>query len=190
MMLASRRNVCTSQRVTDVVLKAFEAAAASQGCCECSDLLRSVPLADPLGRSATGNNLTFGTGGKNERGEHVAGFGYYEVRSRQASFTGARRWLTDLSFATDHRRWQWRRTQLGWYFGRACCHDQHVRVVSKRVDSDLERKLTLRTLDRRITDPEVRLSPAVNQVAPFIPRSRRSLSAPQGGVLTSSQLRI
>lgn len=28
-----------------------------------------------------GNNLTFGTGGKNEKGEHVAGFGYYEVRS-------------------------------------------------------------------------------------------------------------
>lgn len=26
-------NVCTSQRVTDVVLKAFKAAAASQGCC-------------------------------------------------------------------------------------------------------------------------------------------------------------
>ncbi|ORY90934.1 Hydantoinase B/oxoprolinase [Leucosporidium creatinivorum] len=51
-------NVCTSQRVTDVVLKAFEAAAASQGCC---------------------NNLTFGTGGKNEQGEHVAGFGYYET---------------------------------------------------------------------------------------------------------------
>ncbi|GAA5929373.1 hypothetical protein JCM1841_004206 [Sporobolomyces salmonicolor] len=51
-------NVCTSQRVTDVVLKAFDAAAASQGDC---------------------NNLTFGNGGKNEKGEHVAGFGYYET---------------------------------------------------------------------------------------------------------------
>ncbi|GAA6047784.1 hypothetical protein JCM3770_001776 [Rhodotorula araucariae] len=51
-------NVCTSQRVTDVVLRAFEAAAASQGCC---------------------NNLTFGQGGKNEQGEQVAGWGYYET---------------------------------------------------------------------------------------------------------------
>ncbi|KAM0792873.1 hypothetical protein ACM66B_002636 [Microbotryomycetes sp. NB124-2] len=51
-------NVCTSQRVTDVVLLAFEACAASQGCC---------------------NNLTFGTGGKDEQGNHVEGFGYYET---------------------------------------------------------------------------------------------------------------
>ncbi|GAA5884844.1 hypothetical protein JCM6882_007118 [Rhodosporidiobolus microsporus] len=51
-------NVCTSQRVTDVVLRAFNAAAASQGDC---------------------NNLTFGNGGKNEKGEHVSGFGYYET---------------------------------------------------------------------------------------------------------------
>ncbi|KAK4056324.1 hypothetical protein OIO90_002768 [Microbotryomycetes sp. JL221] len=51
-------NVCTSQRVTDVVLRAFEACAASQGCC---------------------NNLTFGTGGKDEEGNHVEGFGYYET---------------------------------------------------------------------------------------------------------------
>ncbi|KDE05790.1 hypothetical protein MVLG_03881 [Microbotryum lychnidis-dioicae p1A1 Lamole] len=51
-------NVCTSQRVTDVVLRAFEAAAASQGDC---------------------NNLTFGNGGRNEAGEAVEGFGYYET---------------------------------------------------------------------------------------------------------------
>ncbi|KAK2747079.1 hypothetical protein FQN55_005349 [Onygenales sp. PD_40] len=51
-------NVLTSQRITDVVLKAFSACAASQGCC---------------------NNLTFGTGGKTESGEHVDGFGYYET---------------------------------------------------------------------------------------------------------------
>ncbi|KAI5292820.1 hypothetical protein KEM55_007481, partial [Ascosphaera atra] len=51
-------NVLTSQRITDVVLKAFKACAASQGCC---------------------NNLTFGTGGKNEKGEHMKGFGYYET---------------------------------------------------------------------------------------------------------------
>ncbi|KAB5518174.1 hydantoinase B/oxoprolinase [Coniochaeta sp. 2T2.1] len=52
-------NVLTSQRVTDVVLKAFRAAAASQGCC---------------------NNLTFGTGGKDPlTGVHKDGFGYYET---------------------------------------------------------------------------------------------------------------
>lgn len=52
-------NVLTSQRVTDVVLKAFQACAASQGCC---------------------NNLTFGTGGKDPAtGEHKEGFGYYET---------------------------------------------------------------------------------------------------------------
>lgn len=52
-------NVLTSQRVTDVVLRAFRACAASQGCC---------------------NNLTFGTGGKDPvTGEHVEGFGCYET---------------------------------------------------------------------------------------------------------------
>ncbi len=54
-------NVLTSQRITDVVLKAFQACAASQGCC---------------------NNLTFGTGGKSSEadgGVHVDGFGYYET---------------------------------------------------------------------------------------------------------------
>lgn len=65
-------NVLTSQRITDVVLKAFRACAASQG---------------------DTNNLTFGTGGKaelEERGQHkdgedggvgnhVDGFGYYET---------------------------------------------------------------------------------------------------------------
>ncbi|PKS11986.1 hypothetical protein jhhlp_001282 [Lomentospora prolificans] len=52
-------NVLTSQRVTDVILKAFRAAAASQGCC---------------------NNLTFGTGGADPlTGEHKDGFGYYET---------------------------------------------------------------------------------------------------------------
>lgn len=51
-------NVLTSQRVTDVVLKAFQACAASQGDC---------------------NNLTFGFGGNAEGTEHVQGFGYYET---------------------------------------------------------------------------------------------------------------
>ncbi|KAH7890442.1 Hydantoinase B/oxoprolinase [Phlebopus sp. FC_14] len=51
-------NVLTSQRIVDVVLKAFRACAASQGCT---------------------NNLTFGTGGKNKDGVAVAGWGYYET---------------------------------------------------------------------------------------------------------------
>ncbi|PWN19294.1 Hydantoinase B/oxoprolinase [Microstroma glucosiphilum] len=51
-------NVLTSQRITDIVLKAFKAAAASQGDC---------------------NNLTFGMGGSDKDGKHVDGFGYYET---------------------------------------------------------------------------------------------------------------
>ncbi|KAF2455301.1 Hydantoinase B/oxoprolinase-domain-containing protein [Lineolata rhizophorae] len=51
-------NVLTSQRVTDVVLKAFRACAASQGDC---------------------NNLTFGFGGNLAGADEVAGFGYYET---------------------------------------------------------------------------------------------------------------
>ncbi|WFD45090.1 5-oxoprolinase (ATP-hydrolyzing) [Malassezia psittaci] len=51
-------NVLTSQRITDVVFRAFEAVAASQG---------------------DTNNLTFGTGGQDEHGNHVEGFGYYET---------------------------------------------------------------------------------------------------------------
>jgi 5-oxoprolinase (ATP-hydrolysing) len=51
-------NVCTSQRITDVILKAFQACAASQGDC---------------------NNLTFGFGGNLQGQEAVRGFGYYET---------------------------------------------------------------------------------------------------------------
>ncbi|GAB7360864.1 hypothetical protein MBLNU230_g0850t1 [Neophaeotheca triangularis] len=51
-------NVLTSQRVTDVVLKAFQACAASQGDC---------------------NNLTFGFGGNASGQKAVKGFGYYET---------------------------------------------------------------------------------------------------------------
>lgn len=51
-------NVLTSQRVTDVILKAFQACAASQGDC---------------------NNLTFGFGGNQLGTEAVKGFGYYET---------------------------------------------------------------------------------------------------------------
>ncbi|KAF1816399.1 hypothetical protein P152DRAFT_428433 [Eremomyces bilateralis CBS 781.70] len=51
-------NVLTSQRVTDVVLKAFQACAASQGDC---------------------NNLTFGFGSNAVGKAAVKGFGYYET---------------------------------------------------------------------------------------------------------------
>jgi 5-oxoprolinase (ATP-hydrolysing) len=51
-------NVMTSQRLCDVILKAFEACAASQGCC---------------------NNLTFGRERKEDNGEVLPGFGYYET---------------------------------------------------------------------------------------------------------------
>ncbi|SPO06723.1 related to 5-oxoprolinase [Cephalotrichum gorgonifer] len=51
-------NVLTSQRVTDVIFKAFQACAASQGDC---------------------NNLTFGFGGNVSGEEEVKGFGYYET---------------------------------------------------------------------------------------------------------------
>ena len=51
-------NVLTSQRVTDVVFKCFEACAASQGDC---------------------NNLTFGYGGNVKGGKEEKGFGYYET---------------------------------------------------------------------------------------------------------------
>lgn len=47
-----------SQRITDVVLKAFQACAASQGDC---------------------NNLTFGYGGNSKGETEVKGFGYYET---------------------------------------------------------------------------------------------------------------
>ncbi|TQB70395.1 hypothetical protein MPDQ_000609 [Monascus purpureus] len=53
-------NVVTSQRITDVVLKAFRACAASQGCC---------------------NNLTFGMDSRvdPETGATIPSFGYYET---------------------------------------------------------------------------------------------------------------
>ncbi|KAL2115628.1 hypothetical protein VTJ04DRAFT_9883 [Mycothermus thermophilus] len=56
-------NVLTSQRITDVIFRAFEACAASQGDC---------------------NNLTFGFGGNSSTGapsgeKPVPGFGYYET---------------------------------------------------------------------------------------------------------------
>ena len=51
-------NVETAQRVIDVIFKAFQVTAASQGTC---------------------NNLTFGYGGTDDKGNVTKGFGYYET---------------------------------------------------------------------------------------------------------------
>lgn len=59
-------NVESSQVITGVVLKAFKAAAASQSSC---------------------NNLTFGSGGKDEQGEHVEGWGYVRRLARASPRT-------------------------------------------------------------------------------------------------------
>lgn len=48
----------SSQVITGVILKAFGACAASQSTC---------------------NNLTFGSGGKDANGQHVAGWGYVNI---------------------------------------------------------------------------------------------------------------
>ena len=73
-------NVLTSQRIVDVVLRAFHACAASQGCT---------------------NNLTFGAGGKDSEGRNVAGWGYYEVRGSVYAYSlvnaeGPRRRLREV----------------------------------------------------------------------------------------------
>lgn len=65
----------TSQRIVDVVLKAFHACAASQGC------TKYVPESEPrttLTRVFS-SNLTFGVGGKDKDGKTTAGWGYYET---------------------------------------------------------------------------------------------------------------
>lgn len=51
-------NVETSQRIVDLILKAFQVSGASQGTC---------------------NNLTFGYGGTDKSGKVTKGFGYYET---------------------------------------------------------------------------------------------------------------
>jgi hypothetical protein len=70
-------NVLTSQRIVDVVFKAFHACAASQGCTKYA-FGHSTCAAS---KTRLLSNLTFGTGGKDKDGKAVAGWGYYEVRS-------------------------------------------------------------------------------------------------------------
>ena len=68
---SSGGNVCTSQRITDVVLRAFNAAAASQGDCESSVNHRTRASRF---KATTGNNFTFGQGGEDEKGQHNEGW--------------------------------------------------------------------------------------------------------------------
>lgn len=58
-----------------MVLKAFHAAAASQGCTKSVSAFSSCLTVNLLYFS----NLTFGTGGKGKDGKVVAGWGYYEA---------------------------------------------------------------------------------------------------------------
>jgi hypothetical protein len=85
--------VLTSQRIVDVVLKAFHACAASQGCTKyvfsilprsSFPLLRMLMFWDP-------SNLTFGAGGKDKDGMNVVGWGYYEVRPLTLLFFSQRK---------------------------------------------------------------------------------------------------
>lgn len=66
----------TSQRIVDVVLRAFNACAASQGCTKFAVLyiMYILHLTD-----RAPSNLTFGAGGKDKEGNVSEGWGYYEV---------------------------------------------------------------------------------------------------------------
>lgn len=69
-------NVLTSQRIVDVVLMAFDACAASQGCTKYAD----IPYRPMFQfNQCPSSNLTFGAGGKDASGVVRAGWGYYEV---------------------------------------------------------------------------------------------------------------
>ena len=71
----------TSQRIVDVVLKAFNACAASQGCCKWVVSAFSNGKLGKLISLFVRSNLTFGQGGKDKDGVVTSGWGYYEVRS-------------------------------------------------------------------------------------------------------------
>ncbi len=91
-------NVLTSQRIVDVVLRAFHACAASQGCT---------------------NNLTFGAGGKDSDGRAVPGWGYYEVRGCVYIYIP----LRILNGRVDDCGRFWGRPKLAWNVG--CPHTHH-----------------------------------------------------------------
>lgn len=65
-------NTEASQRCTDVILKAFQACAASQGGCNKWVSRRDLESADK-------RSLTFGIGEREVDGKTIPGFGYYET---------------------------------------------------------------------------------------------------------------
>jgi 5-oxoprolinase (ATP-hydrolysing) len=67
-------NTEASQRVTDVIFKALEVCAASQGGC-------NKCVGRVVGRTLWGadDSLTFGIGPRNIDGKEIPGFGYYET---------------------------------------------------------------------------------------------------------------
>lgn len=93
-------NVLTSQRIVDVVLRAFNACAASQGCT---------------------NNLTFGAGGKDSDGRAVAGWGYYEVRICPHTYS-----VQVMTGHADNRGWLRGRPELAWNIGCPHAHNEHT----------------------------------------------------------------
>lgn len=92
-------NVLTSQRIVDVVLRAFHACAASQGCT---------------------NNLTFGAGGKDSDGRAVAGWGYYEVRVCKHTSM----WTLTSSLDNRGRFGCW--PELAWNIGSPHAHNKYT----------------------------------------------------------------
>ena len=109
-------NVLTSQRIVDVVLKAFHAAAASQGCTKYAKSFVNFSLYSPMY-----SNLTFGAGGKDKDGNVVAGWGYYEVGPVMSPQKG----LIKMWFFShlDYRRRFRCRTVLAW--NRRCAYPHH-----------------------------------------------------------------
>lgn len=106
-------NTDTSQRVTDLVLRAFKAAGASQGTC---------------------NNLTFGFGGQVVDGKATPGFGYYEVSHTSPprvfallpfSASGLSRRCSEQPMAVDNRWRSGRRPFLARSVWCARTHDEH-----------------------------------------------------------------
>jgi N-methylhydantoinase B/oxoprolinase/acetone carboxylase alpha subunit len=93
-------NVLTSQRIVDVVLRAFNACAASQGCT---------------------NNLTFGAGGKDSDGRAVAGWGYYEVRICTDTYS-----VRAMTGHADNCGRFRGRPELAWNIGCPHAHNEHT----------------------------------------------------------------
>jgi len=85
-------NPITSQRITDVILGAFQSVAASQGCC---------------------NIISFGMGGRDASGKETPGFG------GKLGLIFPYRGIADLPISgRDNLWWEWSRANLAWHFRR------------------------------------------------------------------------